>query len=339
MGRELTVVDYDLQWPVRYQQEKAGIVAALGKITAGGVIENIQHIGSTSIPGMPAEPCLDIMMSAWPFPLENEAVAALELLNFTMTDETSSPKQRRFSKANHEVHLHVVESGSEDSTNYLLLREYLRANPSVARSYGETKRKLAIRYRRERGRYQEEKILVVARLLDKAKRWFQQDVGFAPLYETTDELREFRFPYMVSSGWALDLYLGHVTRVHQDVDITLYRRDQLELQTYMTERKWEFVAPNDQKLEPWPRHTKLELPRHQVHAHKDGRFIDFLLSEVEGDLWRFRRNPSIIRSLDRLALQTEEGLNYLAPEVVLLYIRVHIETVTLEVGTKRTLMP
>ncbi len=64
---------------------------------------------------------------------------------------------------------------------------------------------------------------------------------------------------------------------------------------------------------------RLESPRHQVHAHRDGQFIDFLLTDMTSDLWRYRRNPIIIRHMEQVAMCTSEGIPYLAPEVVLLF--------------------
>jgi hypothetical protein len=62
----------------------------------------------------------------------------------------------------------------------------------------------------------------------------------------------------------------------------------------------------------------LELPRHQVHAHRSDEFIDFLLTEMDG-IWKYRREASIVRSLERASLRTESGIPYLAPEIVLLF--------------------
>jgi hypothetical protein len=63
---------------------------------------------------------------------------------------------------------------------------------------------------------------------------------------------------------------------------------------------------------------RLELPRHQVHAHRGDEFIDFLLTDME-DVWRYRRNPLVLRSREKMGLKNENGIPYLAPELVLLF--------------------
>lgn len=287
--------------------------------------QKIEHIGATSVPGLAAEPWLDIMISVWPFPLPPESLAALEELGYTRHLKHDAEGEQVFTRGT-EVHLHAVEAGGERGTEHLLLRDYLRANTQAMLDYDKAKRNLATVHAAQRDRYQKEKAPILARLMEEAGRWYRQEVRFAPLQEALKELQGFHRPFIVSSGWAIDLHLGHVTRVHHDIDITLYRSDQLELQAYMTERGWIFLAPHDGHFEPWPQHMRLELPRHQVHAHKEGRLIDFLLGEVNGNIWRFRRHPAIIRTLDRLRLWTEEGIAYLAPEVVLLYKSSHADS-------------
>jgi len=92
----------------------------------------------------------------------------------------------------------------------------------------------------------------------------------------------------------------------------------LELQRHLVGRGWKLITPYEKRLEPWPPHMKLELPRHQVHAHREEEFIDFLLTEMD-EVWKYRRESLVIRSLDRTGLRTESGIPYLAPELVLLF--------------------
>jgi hypothetical protein len=106
--------------------------------------------------------------------------------------------------------------------------------------------------------------------------------------------------------------------VHEDVDVVIPRSAQLELRRHLTGRGWKFITPFEKRLELWPPHTYLELPRHQVHAHRGDEFIDILLTDMDG-VWKYRREPTIVRSLDKISLKTESGIPYLAPELVLLF--------------------
>jgi hypothetical protein len=129
----------------------------------------------------------------------------------------------------------------------------------------------------------------------------------------------FAHPWYISSGWAIDLFLGRATRVHHDVDIVIDRDDQLVLRQHLEPRGWKLLSPYEGRLAPWPPATRLEPPRDQIHAHVDGAFIDFLLSPIAGGVWRYRRQPVILRAAERMALRTDGGIPYLAPELVLLF--------------------
>src|SRR5438309_1351434 len=62
----------------RFNAERARLLQALGEVTEAGVVENIQHIGATSIPGLPARPCMDIALAVWSCPLPPTRQQALE---------------------------------------------------------------------------------------------------------------------------------------------------------------------------------------------------------------------------------------------------------------------
>jgi hypothetical protein len=101
--------------------------------------------------------------------------------------------------------------------------------------------------------------------------------------------------------------------------VVIARADQLALREQMSRRGWRFVTPLKGKLEAWPPHMRLELPRHQAHAHREGQFIDFLLTDLTAEIWYYRRNPTIIRRMEQAVMRTSEGIPYLAPELVLLF--------------------
>jgi GrpB-like predicted nucleotidyltransferase (UPF0157 family) len=82
-------------WEEHFKQERERLLAALGRITAGGIVEGIEHIGSTSVPGLVAGPCVDIGMAVWPFPLAATREAALGVLGYeALRDHTSALDQR-----------------------------------------------------------------------------------------------------------------------------------------------------------------------------------------------------------------------------------------------------
>jgi hypothetical protein len=155
-------------------------------------------------------------------------------------------------------------------------------------------------------------------LLPAARRWWVAHYQFSPVENIVRELKGATFPWYIAGGWALDLFLGGVSRVHHDVDVVVPRRAQMELRRHLLERGWKLVTPFEQRPEPWPPHMWLELPRHQVHAYREDEFLDFLLTEMDG-VWKYRREPSVIRSLEKVGMKSESGTPYLAPELALLF--------------------
>ena len=322
-------------FPQRYAAERARLVDALGDITDGGLVEGIQHVGSTSVPGMPGSGILDIALSVWPFPLAAEPQARLAALGYRpvpgfegAANAQTKPKKRgaalkaaaavqaatpeqRFAHQRRPVQLLVVEPGSEQWHNFQSLREYLagnaraRARPAPAAAPAKARH--------------------LARLLARANVGWVARHGFAPVEAVAAELAGFDRPWHIASGWALDLFLGRVTRVHHDVDVEIARADQLALRRHLEARGWKFVTPYAGQFEPWPPDMRLEGERHQAHAHRDGAFIDCLLTEIAGGVWYYRRQPAVARLLPRAEMVTSggsgpsAGLPYLAPELVLLF--------------------
>jgi hypothetical protein len=156
-------------------------------------------------------------------------------------------------------------------------------------------------------------------LLNDAAAWWLAEAGFAPLHSAAAEMNGCPGLWGIGSGWALDLFLGRPTRVHHDVDLIADRSNQFTLRAHLEGLGYKLVTPLDGRLEPWPPHMRIEPPRHQIHAHRENDFLDILLTDFTGGVWHYRREPSIVRSQARAFRQTEDGLHYLAPELVLLF--------------------
>ncbi len=135
-------------------------------------------------------------------------------------------------------------------------------------------------------------------------------------------LRDLDCEWYVCGGWALDLFLGRVTREHKDVDIAVARRDQLEVQGYLRRRGWRLEKAADGRLSPWEEGERLTPPLHAVWCRNEAHVPDFfelLLNEIGDELFRFRRDPTVTLPRARVSFESREGLPVLAPEVVLLY--------------------
>ena len=150
---------------------------------------------------------------------------------------------------------------------------------------------------------------------------------FRPIEIAATHLSGFPHPWLIAGGWAIDLHLGRVTRPHKDVDIMIFRHDQLDLQRHFT--GWYLYAAHAGALYPWIEGDYLLLPFSTIWAYKPGNppphtpdvqdDLEFLLDDIVGDEWRFRRLPVITRPLSKVMMHTAYGIPYLAPEVALLY--------------------
>ena len=290
-----------MDWEGQYETERERLVEALRKVTDGGIIESIQHSGATSMSDSQGSSCVDIGMSVWPFPLESSPRSKLEAMGYQILEGFTESPQQRFRHASENIQLSIFEAGAKEWFDFTLISDYLRHNRDA-------------RDRISEGKSDE----IFAELIPDVYRWWIAHYGFSPVEEVAKELKEAPFEWYVSGGWALDLFLGWVERPHHDVDLVMPRRSQLELQSYLTERGWKLITPFQNRLEPWPLHMRLELPRHQVHAHRDDHFMEFLFTDMD-DVWRYRREPSILRAKERMSLKSQSGIPYLAPELVLLF--------------------
>ena len=133
-------------------------------------------------------------------------------------------------------------------------------------------------------------------------------------------LRDFPAPWCVAGGWALDLFLGQLTRPHADTDLALFREDQAQLHRQLT--GWKLRKVIRGVLAEWPAGEWLYPPVHEIHAQSPDDptlTLEFLLNDRAGEQWVFRRDPAVRCPLRHVILDSAAGLPVLCPAVVLLY--------------------
>ena len=143
---------------------------------------------------------------------------------------------------------------------------------------------------------------------------------FAPVLEVEALLSRFDRPWFIAGGWAIDLFLGKVSRVHEDVDVAVLRRDQRNLRAHLA--GWAFEKIVAGRREPWREGEWLSLPVHEVHVRRTNggpREVEFLLNETRDGTWIFRRDARVTRPLSKIRMVTRSGIPFLAPAIVLLY--------------------
>ena len=142
----IVVVRYDPQWPDMFVEERARLLNVVGDWVIG-----VEHIGSTSVPGLAAKPVIDILVGVRALAdadaqLHSSRSAVLGY-EYIQAFETVMPFRRYFRRLTDELkhshHIHLVEQESEFWERHLLFRDYLRAHPEQAREYEQLKRRLA----------------------------------------------------------------------------------------------------------------------------------------------------------------------------------------------------
>jgi len=162
--QKVVVADYDPGWPERFRQEEAKIRAALGE----GALA-IEHIGSTSVPGLAAKPIVDVLLVVESSADEASYLPALEAAGYVLrVREPDFDEHRMFRTPEKDVHVHVFSAGSKEIERYLLLRGRLREDAGDRELYARTKRALAEREWPSTEHYAEAKGEVVEGIIARA---------------------------------------------------------------------------------------------------------------------------------------------------------------------------
>jgi GrpB-like predicted nucleotidyltransferase (UPF0157 family) len=144
MAQKIIIAEYDPVWPSLYEIEARRIREALGDL-----LLSIEHVGSTSVPGLAAKPRIDIMPAVASETVLDETIEPMTALGFEYISrfEDEMPFRRLFSRDatpdEIAVNIHTVAINSEFWERHLLFRDYLRANPDAAAEYARLKRELA----------------------------------------------------------------------------------------------------------------------------------------------------------------------------------------------------
>ena len=164
------IVEYDPNWPRRFERESVMLSGALGARAL-----SIEHAGSTSVPGLPAKPVIDIVLAVADSADEGNYAAALHQAGYHLRiREPDWYEHRMFNDEAHEVNLHVFSAGCPEIDQMLLFRDWLR-NDSIDRDlYARTKRELARRGWKSMQDYANAKTAVVQEILARARTHFAQ---------------------------------------------------------------------------------------------------------------------------------------------------------------------
>ena len=166
-GDDIVVVPPMPEWPRLFETEARNIQGKLGALAL-----RIEHVGSTSVPGLSAKPVIDmaLVLPATPPPLV--VLAGMEELGYETRGENGIPGRCFFRKRDGGVrthHVHAFPPGHSELADLMAFRDWLRSHADDARAYESLKLGLAARFRHDRGAYVNGKEAFVRSVLRRAR--------------------------------------------------------------------------------------------------------------------------------------------------------------------------
>jgi len=149
----IEIVPYQASWASEFRDTGATLRAALG-----GLALRIDHVGSTSVPGLGAKDCIDVQVTVASLAAAEPLAAAFAAAGYVLRPDVhddhrppgdvrpASEWQKRYAREPADMrrtHVHVREAGRANQRYALLFRDFLRANPAAAAAYEGAKRALA----------------------------------------------------------------------------------------------------------------------------------------------------------------------------------------------------
>lgn len=172
--REIKVVDYDPLWPKKFQEQAKLIRSALKDR-----LLLIEHVGSTSVPGLAAKPIIDIDVIVEDSSVEATYLPALETAGYVLRVREPEWHEHRMMRTHAlDVHVHIFSAGSPEVKRHLVFRDWLRQNEADRQLYEVTKRQLSARQWEDMNAYARAKTEVVERIISTAQRARAGAVGW-----------------------------------------------------------------------------------------------------------------------------------------------------------------
>jgi GrpB-like predicted nucleotidyltransferase (UPF0157 family) len=165
LSGRIEIREYDPEWPSLFEREEARIRAVLGDR-----VIRVAHAGSTSVPGLPAKPIVDIVLEVPDSADEPAYVPDLEAEEYVLRiREPEWFEHRLFKGPDTNINLHVFTAGCAETDRMLLLRDWLRTNAADRELYAAAKRELAARDWKYVQQYADAKTDVVADIMSRAE--------------------------------------------------------------------------------------------------------------------------------------------------------------------------
>lgn len=166
LSAPIRLVDYDSGWPDRFSREAARIRAILGDR-----VLQLEHVGSTAVPGLPAKPIIDMLLVLANSADEPAYLPSIETAGYVLRiREPDWNEHRLFKGPDTNINLHVFSSGCPEIQRMLAFRDWLRISRSDRDLYARTKLALAQKNWKYVQNYADAKTAVVEQIMARALR-------------------------------------------------------------------------------------------------------------------------------------------------------------------------
>jgi len=165
---EVNLVNYCPDWPQEFEKEKNN----LQKILEGYALA-IEHVGSTSVPGLSAKPILDIAVAVSDRETLHKLIPILADAGYDVLDSIEKCGEVLARRGNPECrthYIHVEIKGSAYWNNHILFRDYLLKHPEIVQQYETLKKDMALKFKEDRKKYTAAKNEFIQNILDLAKK-------------------------------------------------------------------------------------------------------------------------------------------------------------------------
>ncbi len=165
MQRTIVVTEYDPGWPSAFEALRARVAGVLGDLALA-----IEHVGSTSVPGLAAKPIIDIdVVVRGPDDIP-AAIQAFATIGYVHLGDLGIAGREAFRQppGPSEHHLYVCPLGGRELPRHLAFRDYLRTHPEAADAYAALKRAAALRFSNDIDGYVAAKTEFIEGILSRA---------------------------------------------------------------------------------------------------------------------------------------------------------------------------
>ena len=160
----ITLVEYDPRWPKLFEQEANRVRSVLDNKAL-----RVEHVGSTSVPGLCAKPIIDMLLVVADSTDEASYVLDLEAAGYILrVREPDWFEHRLFKGPDVDINLHVFSAGTSEVERMLRFRNWLRVNDTERDKYAQVKRSLAKNKWRHVQHYADAKTPIVREIMERA---------------------------------------------------------------------------------------------------------------------------------------------------------------------------